>query len=64
MPMSSKLQQASAYVTWHFNTGKSQAVHLKLKLSSGVTSSLCYSPRLHFQAMEEEKQFPRLFTLS
>lgn len=53
MPMSSKLQQASAYVTWHFNTYKSRAAHLKLKLSSGETFSLCYSPRLHFQAMEK-----------
>lgn len=64
MPMSSKLQQASGYVTWHFNTYKSRAAHLKLKLSSGETFSLCYSPRLHFQAMEKGKLFPRLFTLS
>lgn len=48
-----------------FNSYKTQVAktHLKLQKSSGETSSLCYSPRLYFQAVEKEKQFPKEFLI-
>lgn len=64
MPMSSKLQQASAYVTWHFNTYKSLAAHLKLKLSSGETFSLCLFPQAPFSGNGERKTIPKVIHLA